>query len=241
MTTGLVVTHTEFMRPRVRPNSLQQPTAGALRSAVHSRSASARRRLSSKSRYADTELAVPKSPLRFRALVLVLFLAVVPSCASNAHTPRSSEAPAPNGARATSAKGRVVITWPPYELEELHPVQWRGAFKDAAADARPGSPGADAFLIGSWWALIDWCKDGHKPCAERAARYIETSLGMDPRDVDACDWSGGGLGGALTDDYALTSSLLRWVPVESPMVPDLAKGRGPWSQFQRKCVERPDS
>jgi hypothetical protein len=53
MTTGLVVTHTEFMRPRVRPNSLQQPTAGALRSAVHSRSASARRRLSSKSRWAE--------------------------------------------------------------------------------------------------------------------------------------------------------------------------------------------
>lgn len=170
---------------------------------------------------------------------VAILLASCSTSATDEATARSSPSPAVRPSATSAAAGSVSVTWSPDPLEQ-GAAEWRAAYQRASGEARRGNPGADAFLIGSWWALIDWCNDGGMPCDEKAASYIEETLGMDPRDVDACDWQGGGLGGTLADAYALTSTVLRSEEVQAPHVQDLMEGRGPWSQFQETCSETPE-
>src|SRR5438128_1694016 len=95
-----------------------------------------------------------------RVLAALLALAVAMTAWSCRSASRAAPTTTPTAAASPDVRGRVEVTWPPYELEDLHRAQWRGAYADSYRGDRVGSPGSDAFLIGSWWALIDWCKDG---------------------------------------------------------------------------------
>lgn len=82
-----------------------------------------------------------------------------------------------------------------------------GALDDASSQVE-----ADAFLVGTWWAVADYCvsftsKDSGE-CHDRAAAYLVNRLGMDPQ-FETSHFAGAGAIGSVMDlGYDGTASYL---------------------------------
>lgn len=110
-------------------------------------------------------------------------------------------------------------TFPPHQLDESRP-QWLKALSEATAGTPRRSPERTAWLLGAWWAIVDWCSNQGNRCEKDAAKYVKKVFGLDPRSIDDCGWAGA-IGGTLGDGYDATSGILYGEKRAPVLLPDL--------------------
>lgn len=93
-------------------------------------------------------------------------------------------------------------------------------FVDGAID----TPESEAAMLGSWYALADWCVDqGHGRlgvCYDKAAAFMTEYWDRDPRTINTQTWGApGAIGGVIAATYDLTNSYLGLQT--SVQIPDL--------------------
>ena len=86
------------------------------------------------------------------------------------------------------------------------------------------APENEAGLLGSWYALADWCSNGQhgRPgvCYDKAAAFLDNYMGRDPRTINTATWGApGAIGGVIAETYDLTNSYLS-IP-SHVMIPEL--------------------
>jgi hypothetical protein len=92
---------------------------------------------------------------------------------------------------------------------------WEDSVLDAIDHA--SSPvEADALLVGTWWAITDYCisfrSNDSGECHDGAAAYVVNRLGTDPR-FESSHFSGAGaVGGVMHSGYDGTASFLDLPP-----------------------------
>ncbi|MDV6012308.1 serine/threonine-protein kinase [Haloechinothrix sp. LS1_15] len=104
---------------------------------------------------------------------------------------------------------------------------------------------ADAPILGSWWALADWCATANRgtvgSCYDQASSYFRHWFDRDPREINTATWQGAGaIGDYLARGYELTELALGWEPTQQ-QIPDLTAGRpGIDIRCTPSCAERMD-
>jgi eukaryotic-like serine/threonine-protein kinase len=89
-------------------------------------------------------------------------------------------------------------------------------------------PEQEAALLGSWYALADWCNaNGHGRigiCYDKAATFLNEYFDRDPRTLNTQSWGQpGAIGGVIATGYDLTNSHLG---IDTQvMIPDLMQNR----------------
>lgn len=151
-------------------------------------------------------------PSRFLFAMVAAVAVLTPSEASHA-APITKVAPSP------SPRTPEVIDFPPHRLDEFR-SEWRKAWSDATVGAPPRSPERTAWVLGAWWAIVDWCSDQGNRCEKDAAKYVKKVFGLDPRSIDDCGWAGA-IGGTLGDGYDATSGILYGEKRAPVLLPEL--------------------
>jgi hypothetical protein len=86
----------------------------------------------------------------------------------------------------------------------------------------------EAALLGSWYALADWCAANGQGrvgvCYDRAATFLDQYFERDPRTINTQTWGApGAVGGVIADTYELTNGYLG---VDSQvLIPELMDNR----------------
>lgn len=89
-------------------------------------------------------------------------------------------------------------------------------------------PEQEAALLGSWYALADWCvANGHGRigvCYDKAAAFLTEYFGRDPRTLNTESWGQpGAIGGVIATGYDITN---RHLGLDSQvLIPDLMQNR----------------
>lgn len=101
---------------------------------------------------------------------------------------------------------------------------WETSVVDAL-DRAGSQVEADATLVGTWWAVADYCLSstsrGSEECHEEAAAYLMSRLGTDSR-FESSHFSGAGaVGAAINDGYDGTARFLDLPPATG----DISQGR----------------
>jgi hypothetical protein len=91
-------------------------------------------------------------------------------------------------------------------------------------------PEYDAPILGSWWALADWCSTNRRgavgSCYDQAASYYVYWFHRDPRAINTDTWVGvGAIAGIVSDAYQLTTERLGVTSAPTPYVQELMAGR----------------
>lgn len=112
-------------------------------------------------------------------------------------------------------------------------------------DGPVDEPENEAALLGSWYALADWCTaNGHGRigvCYDKAATFLDDYFDRDPRTINTGTWgSPGAIGGAIADAYDLTNGHLG---INSQvLIPDLMPNRpGDALLCEPSCTDVVDS
>lgn len=106
-------------------------------------------------------------------------------------------------------------------------------------------PEYDAPILGSWWALADWCVTARRgtigTCYDQASAYYEHWFARDPREINTQTWQGAGaIGDYLVRGYELTELALGRTPAHQ-YIPELTAGRpGMDILCTPTCAERID-
>lgn len=101
--------------------------------------------------------------------------------------------------------------------------------QDLSGSASKG-PERDAPILGSWWALADWCSVNRRgtvgSCYDQASAYFQHWFERDPRAINTDTWGGAGaIAGLVVDAYSTTMAALGTPVTPTPMVPTLMAGR----------------
>lgn len=74
-------------------------------------------------------------------------------------------------------------------------LQDKASWSSEVKELFKGPPGGDVAagtLLGTWWALADWCETTGRPleiCYDLAAQYLKQEFDRDPRAIDAGTWT----------------------------------------------------
>jgi hypothetical protein len=148
-----------------------------------------------------------------RFLVLALILSLSVDACTSAGEPRRPTRGADRPATPTSRPSFASL------LDGSH---WLDQYREAVATEPEDSPAGEAWTLGAWWAIIDWCGSDNKDCIVRAATFISTQTRIDPRQVDPCKWgAGGAIGGVVADGFEATARHLTGTPTSQRMLPEL--------------------
>jgi serine/threonine protein kinase len=106
------------------------------------------------------------------------------------------------------------------------------------------APENEAGLLGSWYALADWCSNGQhgRPgvCYDKAAAFLDNYMGRDPRTINTATWGApGAIGGVIADTYDLTKSYLGIS--SNVMIPELTPRPGESILCEPSCTAVIDS
>lgn len=116
--------------------------------------------------------------------------------------------------------------------------------QDLSGGASAGSE-RDAPILGSWWALADWCATARRgtvgSCYDQASSYYRHWFDRDPREINMQTWQGAGaIGEYLVRGYELTEAALGRTPAHQ-YIPELIAGRpGTDILCTPSCAERID-
>jgi hypothetical protein len=171
---------------------------------------------------------IPGTVISLAGATFVLMLALLGA------PPTSASVPSAESNRATaspSTTGGIVVEQPSEAdaifdraIEAVTP--WYNDVEDALSkdplSENLDNPYSEAWLLGTWWALTDWCiraGDGSiGRCYDLAAMYVDQNFKRDPRTINTKTWyAAGAIGEPLDDAYILSAMYLR-LHVPTPYV-----------------------